>query len=112
MVVGEPQTVATLKQPYDLACTQQSTGPLTNAVNQATLKVAKRVATETSINEKRVCIASVSVADFARPIFVRFDDKRLLLNGAGEMAEVTLAHHREEGARHVTVINRNLLRAQ
>ncbi|MBI3467019.1 MAG: glutamyl-tRNA reductase [Planctomycetes bacterium] len=112
MVVGEPQIVAQVKLAYELACKQQSTGPLTNAVFQAALKVAKRVATETSINEKRVSIASVAVADFARRIFERFDDKRVLVIGAGEMAEETLRHLQQEGARQVTVVNRSLSRAQ
>jgi glutamyl-tRNA reductase len=112
MVVGEPQIVAQVKQAYELACKQQSTGPLTNAVFQAALKVAKRVATETSINEKRISIASVAVVDYARRIFERFDDKRVLVIGAGEMAEETLRHLQQEGARHVTVVNRTLARAE
>ena len=37
--------------------------------------MAKRVASETAINERRVSIPSVAVADFARTIFERFDDK-------------------------------------
>jgi len=112
MVVGEPQIVSQVKQAYELACQQQSTGPLTNAVFQAALKVAKRVATETSINEKRVSIASVAVADFARRIFERFDDKCVLVIGAGEMAEETLRHLQQEGARRVSVVNRSFARAE
>lgn len=106
MVVGEPQILAQVKQAYELATGQQSTGPITNQVFQAALRVAKRVATETSINEKRVSIPSVAVGVFARGIFETFDDKRVLVVGAGEMAEETLRYLREEGARDVTVVNR------
>lgn len=111
MVVGEPQIVAQVKQAYELAARQQSTGPLTNQIFQAALRVAKRVATETSINEKRVSIPSVAVADFAERIFERFDDKRIVVIGAGQMGEETLRYLVERGARDVTVLNRSPDRA-
>ena len=97
MVVGEPHIVAQIKQAYELACERQSNGPLTNQIFQAALRVAKRVASETSINEKRVSIPSVAIADFAKQIFERFDDKRVLVIGAGEMAEETLRYLQDEG---------------
>ncbi len=112
MVVGEPQIVSQVKQAYELASRHNSTGPLTNQIFQAALKVAKRIATETAIHEKRVSIPSVAVADFARRIFERFDDKRVLVIGAGEMAEETLRYLRQEGAREVSVINRSWERAR
>lgn len=112
MVLGEPQIVSQVKQAYDLALSRQTTGPLTNQIFQAALRVGKRVASETSINEKRVSIPSVAVADFARRIFERFDDKRVLVIGAGEMGEETLRYLQDQGARDVTVVNRNFERAR
>jgi glutamyl-tRNA reductase len=112
MVVGEPQILSQVKQAYELACNRNSTGPLTNQIFQAALKVAKRVTTETSINEKRVSIPSVAVADFAKQIFERFDDKHILVIGAGEMADETLHYLQDEGARQVTIVNRNFERAE
>ena len=111
MVVGEPQILAQVKQAYELATSCRSTGPVTNQAFQAALRVAKRVASETSINEKRVSIPSVAVADFARNIFERFDDKKVLVIGAGEMAEETLRYLADLGARDVAVVNRNAARA-
>ena len=69
------------------------------------------MATETAIHQRRVSIPSVAVADFARQIFERFDDKETLVIGAGEMAEETLRYLRDEGAQNITVINRNFERA-
>jgi len=111
MVVGEPQILSQVKQAYQLACDRSSTGPLTNQIFQAAVRVARRVATETGINQKRVSIPSVAV-EFARQAFERFDDKQVLVIGAGEMGEETLRYLTEEGARHVTVLNRNLARAE
>jgi glutamyl-tRNA reductase len=85
---------------------------LTHAIFQSALKVARRVASETTIHSRRVSIPSVAVGDFARQIFERFDDKRILVLGAGEMAEETLRYLADAGARNFTVLNRSLERAQ
>ncbi|MBX7073544.1 MAG: glutamyl-tRNA reductase [Pirellulales bacterium] len=112
MVVGEPQILSQVKQAYQLATDEHAAGPLSHAVFQAALRVAKRVAAETAIHQKRVSIPSVAVADFASQIFERFDDKRVLLIGAGEMGEETLRYLRDEGARDITVLNRSYERAR
>jgi glutamyl-tRNA reductase len=112
MVIGEAQILAQVKQAYELATSVTSTGPLTNAAFQAALKVAKRVATETAIQQKRVSIPSVAVADFASQLFERFDDKRVVILGAGEMGEETLRYLAAEGATDIAILNRNLARAE
>jgi glutamyl-tRNA reductase len=112
MVVGEPQILSQVKQAFEFALARRSTGPLTNQIFQAAFKVAKRVASETSINKKRVSIPSVAVSEFAKRIFERFDDKHVLVIGAGEMGEETLRYLQDEGAHNVTVINRDFGRAQ
>ncbi len=111
MVVGEPQILSQVKQAYQLATQMETTGPLTHSAFQSALKVARRVASETSINERRVSIPSVAVADFARNIFDTFDDKRVLVIGAGEMGEETIRYLREEGAHDIVVLNRSADRA-
>ena len=112
MVVGEAQILSQVKQAYTLASQGNNTGPLTHAVFQAAIRVAKRVASETSIHQRRVSIPSVAVADFASQIFERFSDKQVLLIGAGEMGQETLRYLVDQGARRITVVNRNLRRAE
>jgi glutamyl-tRNA reductase len=107
MVLGESQILAQVKQAYQLAAQQDSIGPITHDVFQRALRVAKRVAAETSINDKRVSIASVAVSGFARNVFEHFDDKKILVIGAGDTAEEVLVYLRDEGAKHITVINRS-----
>jgi glutamyl-tRNA reductase len=106
MVLGEPQIVAQVKEAYALARDHAASGPLTNALFQRALNVAKRVRTETSLAEGRVSIASVAVGDFGKSVFDRFDDKTVLVIGAGEMAAETLRYLKEAGARNVLVTNR------
>ncbi len=111
MVVGEPQILSQVKQAYQVATEGGTAGPLLDAAFQAALKTAQRVAGETAIHQRRVSIPSVAVADFAQQIFERFDDKKTLVIGAGEMAEETLRYLRDQGARDLTVINRRQDRA-
>jgi len=112
MVVGEAQILGQVKQAYEAACEADNAGPLTNAAFQAAMRVAKRVASETAINERRVSIPSVAVADFASQIFERFDDKQVLVIGAGETGEETLRYLMDEGARDIIVVNRSPERAR
>ncbi|QGJ72077.1 Glutamyl-tRNA reductase [Planctomycetales bacterium 10988] len=112
MVVGDAQILSQVKQAYELASQGDSAGPLTHSIFQAALRVAKRVATETSIHQNRVSIPSVAVADFAKQIFETFTNKEVLVIGAGEMGQETLRYLRDEGAEKISVINRSLERAQ
>jgi len=111
MVLGEPQIVAQVKQAWSLAQESRTSGPLTGEMFQAALRTAKRVATETAIGRERISIPSVAVADFASGVFERFDDKRVLLIGAGKMAAETLRYLRAAGARDVLIVNRTAGRA-
>lgn len=112
MVVGEAQIVAQVKQAYELADERGTTGPLTHSVFQAALRTARRVASETAIGRRRVSIPSVAIADFATRVFESFHDKRVLVLGAGEMAEETLEHLVARGTRNFVVCNRTVERAR
>ena len=111
MVLGEPQIVAQVKQAWHLAQRTETTGPLTGGMFQAALRTAKRVTSETSLARERLSIPSVAVSDFARGVFERFDDKRVLVIGAGKMARETLRYLHEAGARDIVVVNRTTARA-
>jgi glutamyl-tRNA reductase len=111
MVLGEPQIVNQVKQAYETAQTNQGCGPLTNVMFQHALGVSARVRSETGLAQGRVSIASVAVGEFGRSVFNRFDNKTVLVIGAGEMAEESLRYLRDEGVRKIIVVNRSLQRA-
>lgn len=112
MVVGESQILSQVKTAYDQATVNDNTGPITHTTFQAAIRVARRIARDTSINQRRVSIPSVAVADFAKGFFERFDDKKVLVIGAGEMAEETLRYLIDEGASDITIVNRSHERAE
>jgi glutamyl-tRNA reductase len=112
MVLGEPQIVNQVKEAYRIARENDSCGPLTNVLFQHALTVSGRVRTETRLSEGRVSIASVAVGDFGRNIFNRFDNKTVLVIGAGEMAQETLRYLMDEGVQKIVVVNRSRERAE
>jgi glutamyl-tRNA reductase len=112
MVLGEAQILSQVKQAYEIARQIGSTGPVTHSLFQAALRVARRVAGETPLHRHRVSIPSVAIADFASRIFERFDDKRVLVIGAGKMAQETLHYLVDAGARQITVLNRDFERGR
>jgi len=107
MVVGEPQIMSQVKEAYRRAQECGSAGPIMHDLFQSALRTARRVAGETSLHQHRVNIPSVAIADFASRVFERFDDKRVLVIGAGEMAEETVRYLHDAGASRIHVINRN-----
>jgi glutamyl-tRNA reductase len=111
MVVGEPQILAQVKQAYQRAAELGSAGPIMHELFQSAMRAARRVHNETALHKHRVSIPSVAIADFASRVFERFDDKRVLVIGAGEMAEETLRYLKDAGATQIHVINRNPDRA-
>ncbi len=112
MIVGEAQILSQVKQAYELACTAQSTGTFTHGAFQRAASVAKRVANETTIHRRRISVPSVAVSEIASEFFERFDDKNILLIGAGEMGTETLKYLVDAGAKQISVLNRSFDRAQ
>jgi len=112
MVLGESQIVNQVKDAYRIAQENNACGILTNTLFQHAIKVSSRVRSETKLSEGRVSVASVAVGDFGKSIFERFEDKTVLVIGAGEMAEETLRYLKEEGARKIIVVNRSTERAE
>ena len=111
MVVGEAQIHNQVKQAYEQARAGNTAGSLLHSAFQVAIRVAKRVANETAIQQKRTSIPSVAVGEFAKGFFERFDDKRVLVIGAGEMAEETIRYLRDEGANDIWIVNRSPERA-
>ncbi len=105
MVVGEPQILGQLKDAFDFALRQKTTGVLLNKLMKKAISVAKRVRTETRIAENAVSISFAAV-ELAKKIFADIHEKSVLLLGAGEMAELAAKHLINSGVREMAVANR------
>ncbi|MCI0680824.1 MAG: glutamyl-tRNA reductase [Gemmataceae bacterium] len=106
LIVGEGQIAGQVKRAYEQAHAQATAGPILHALFQHANIVAKRVRTETGISRGHVSVSSVAV-DYVRQVFDHFDDKTVLVIGAGKMGELTLKHLRDLKPRRILVTNRS-----
>lgn len=112
MVVGEAQILSQVKQAYKLAVETNQTAALIHRVFQSAIRVARRISNETEIHTNRVSVPSVAIGVLAKQIFERLDNKKILILGAGEMAEETLRYAIQEGGKDFTIINRSIENAK
>jgi glutamyl-tRNA reductase len=110
MVVGEPQILGQLKQFYEAARAAGTVGAILHRLFHRSFFVAKRVRTETGIASRAVSVSSVAV-DLAKRIFDRFDDKSVMLIGAGKMGDLMARQLQRNGVKSLMVTNRTFERA-
>jgi glutamyl-tRNA reductase len=110
MIVGEPQILGQLKGAYRDAREHKSVSLILNKFINKSFSVAKRTRTETNIGGSAVSISYAAV-QLAKKIFGSLDDKKVMLIGAGEMAELAAEHLIAQGIREVVVANRTLANA-
>jgi glutamyl-tRNA reductase len=110
MVVGEPQILGQLKEYYEAAREAGTVSTILHRLFHRSFSVAKRVRTETGIGSGAVSVSSVAV-DLAKRIFDRFDDKTVMLIGAGKMGDLMARHLQNQGVQSLMVTNRTFDRA-
>jgi glutamyl-tRNA reductase len=110
LVVGEPQILGQLKSAYALAKEHGTLNGFLDLVLTRAFNVAKRVRTETEIGTSAVSVSYAAV-ELARDIFGSLAGKRVLLLGAGKMAESAARHLRRAGVSEIIVTNRTRSRA-
>ena len=110
MVVGEPQILGQLKQYYDAAHQAGTVGAILHRLFHRSFSVAKRVRSETGIGSGAVSVSSIAV-DLAKRIFDRFDDKTVMLIGAGKMGDLMARYLQSNGVHSMMVTNRTFERA-
>ena len=109
MVVGEPQILGQIKTAYLAAIRRKSTGAILNRLLHRTFFVAKRIRTETGIGDRAVSISYAAV-ELSRKIFGALAGRKVLLIGAGEMAELAVEHLVRHQVGDILVANRTFAR--
>jgi glutamyl-tRNA reductase len=110
MVLGEPQILGQIKEAYTRATMEKTAGVIINRLMHRAFHVAKRVRTETGVCEAAVSISYAAV-ELAKKIFYVLEGKKVLLIGAGEMAELAARHLMGQGVSTMVVANRTFHRA-
>ncbi len=108
MVLGEPQILGQLKEAFQRFQDLGWVGGRFNYLFPNAFHTAKRVRTETGISNYAVSISFAAV-ELAKRIFSDLSQQRVLIIGAGEMAELALQNLKSHG---VMVTNRTYTNAE
>jgi glutamyl-tRNA reductase len=110
MILGEAEIQGQVKRAYELALVEGGTGPILNRLFRGALAAGGRAREETGINEKGVSVPSVAV-ELARRTLGDLAERRVLVVGAGETAELVARALVARGVTTVFVANRHYDRA-
>ncbi|HEY8000811.1 MAG TPA: glutamyl-tRNA reductase [Solirubrobacterales bacterium] len=110
MIIGEAEIQGQVKRAYELALVEGATGPVLNRLFRAALAAGKRARSETGISERSMSIPSVAV-ELAQRTLGDLDDRRVLVVGAGETAELTARALAAKGVEAIFIANRHYDRA-
>ena len=110
MIIGEAEIQGQVKRSYELALVEGATGPVLNHVFRAALAAGKRARAETGISERSMSIPSVAV-ELAQRTLGELEERRVLVVGAGETAELTARALAAKGVHAIFIANRHYDRA-
>ncbi|MBI4056327.1 MAG: glutamyl-tRNA reductase [Elusimicrobia bacterium] len=105
LVVGESEILGQVKEAYETSRKLGFTGKIFNVLFQRALFVGKLVRSETGISTGQTSVASVAV-QLAQRIFGSLSDSKVLILGAGKMAELSARHLLNEKVKKLWVANR------
>ena len=104
-MVGDTEILGQVKKAYEEACNRKLSGKVLNRLFQKGFQTAKWTRSNTGISRGQVNLGNV-LADLARRIFGKVENCRLLIVGAGEVAESTMQSFKSRGCQEVTVTGR------
>lgn len=111
LVLGEPQILGQVTDAYSLARRHGTAGNILARLFQTSIHAGKRARTETAISHNPASVASMAVNLIHRQI-TDLSAARVLVIGAGEMAELTVEALRKRPNPRITVANRTIERAR
>ena len=110
MVLGEPQIPGQLKDSFQSFKEADLTGKLLHPLFTRAFSTAKRVRTETTIASNAVSVSYAAV-ELAKQIFEDISRQKVMVIGAGEMAELAVRHLMSNGISQLFVTNRTFSNA-
>ena len=111
MVVGESEIQGQVRMAFERAQEEGTVGPVLDNLFRKALETGKRVRTETGIGAGAVSVASVAV-ELAREAVTDLVARRVLLIGAGDVAEATASALVDSGVAELVVANRTISTAR
>jgi glutamyl-tRNA reductase len=110
MVVGEGQILGQVRGAYRAATEEHCAGQILNRLFHTSLRVGKKVRSETGIGDSSVSVPRVAVK-LAEEVFGSLTGRRALVLGAGDMSELVVKHLKGRGVADLLIANRTPERA-
>ncbi len=110
MIIGEGEILGQVREAWNAAEREGTTGPLLSRTFRHAVEVGKRSRTETAIGRHAVSASSAAVA-LATTRLGSLDDRRVLVLGAGSMGAGMVLALAGAGVREIVVANRTASRA-
>lgn len=107
MMVGEPQILGQVREAFGMARSVHATGPILDALFRHAIAAGRRVRQRTGLERGSLSVPAAAVT-LAGQLLGGLAGRRVLVLGAGEMAELTVRHLVEAGCGPVLVCNRTL----
>jgi glutamyl-tRNA reductase len=111
MVVGEGQILGQVREAYRAATEEHCAGQILNRLFHTSLRVGKRVRSETGIGDSSLSVPRVAVK-LAEEVFGALAGRRALVLGAGDMSELVVKHLKDRGVTDLLIANRTPERAE
>ncbi len=111
IVVGEHQVLGQVKTAYQAAAQSRCTDKLLNKLFQSAFSAGKQVRSRTGIAQGITSCGGAAVA-LAGQVLPKNFHPRILLVGAGKMAEAAAQHMVDRSGAQLTIANRDLERAR
>lgn len=111
MVVGESEIQGQVRAAWELGAEEGATGPILNQLFRQALEVGKSIRTQTHIGAGSSSVPAVAL-DLAEDVLSDLPGRKVLVIGAGRMAEATAHALVQHGVREVVVANRTVSTAR
>ncbi|HEX6708713.1 MAG TPA: glutamyl-tRNA reductase [Rubrobacter sp.] len=111
MIVGEGQILGQVREAYRAATEEHCAGQILNRLFHTSLRVGKRVRSETGIGDSSLSVPRVAVK-LAEEVFGALAGRRALVLGAGDMSELVVKHLKDRGVADLLIANRTPERAR
>ena len=110
LVIGEPQIFGQVKDAFNNAKQYGKFSTFLKKLEQETIKVAKKIRTNTKIAENPITVAYAAI-QMAKQVFGKLENKNALVIGAGEMCELAAQHLASNNLKNLYVTNRTYEKA-
>lgn len=105
MVIGEPQILGQVSNAFAAAVAQRAAAHTLSILFHGAIRAGRRARAETGINRQPATVSSVAVK-FVADVVGDVSAARVLVAGAGEMAELAAAAFHQRGTRSLAIVSR------